>query len=427
MPTVLEELVTVLGFEIDDENLEKYGKLTQDLESSLRTLAKTGLAATVAFGAFTTVINNNTDALFKWSKGIGANFQDVQKLIFAADIWGASVDDVTSSLSALTNLTSQAARQGSAIFGFLGIDPRDAGGLKDSVALLSEIADKIQGLEPGRQLDLIQQMGLSENMLLLLRKGRAEIERLGTELDEIGFILTEEQAETAEAYVDAVIRAKLAITGLANQIAVRFAPVFIDTIEMMLDWVRASKGMIDSNLDRWIENFLSVLRPLAFAMAGIGATLAGWAIFANPVLAGIALVITAFGFLLDEFLNWTAGTKDTLLAKLLGEPEDVKKSFAAWANYIKNHPVFKFLSGFSFGGLFGSTPDATGINRPLSYQDVRAAGLGGGFGFPQITHGSPGASIVNNLNINSTDAVGIINEIPRVTGVAWSPRARPNS
>jgi len=399
MATVLEELVTVLGFEFEGDGLDDFNKATEEAARNLKSIVKLGSVAAASVGVFVTAVNIATDSTFKFSKTIGASFDAVQRLAFAGDIWGASMNDVQATLTSLTTVASRAAREGSAIFGFLGISPTANGRIKESVELLSEIADRIKDLPEARQLDLTGQLGISPNMLLLMRKGSAEIRRLGTELDEIGFILNKEQAETAEAFVDATVRAKLAVRGLANQIGIRLAPVFIDAVETMLEWVRASKEMIDSNLDLWAVRVTGAMKPLLQVLGLVSAALT--ILRTRAILAGATFAAPFVAlFLILEDLD--KSIKNSVIKQFfddVGDRVNRIKSILSDINeagfseaFRKNFPEGISLGSFTLGG--GQSPFAGGLSNESS---------------------GPRPSTTNNTEItfNGGDPVANANELQR--------------
>ncbi|MEE9382843.1 MAG: hypothetical protein V3V08_05455 [Nannocystaceae bacterium] len=325
--SILEELVTVLGYEIDDDDLKKFNKQVDAAKASMKTFALVATASAAAVGVFIDSVANATTTTARFADRVGASFDEVQRLVHATELWGGSVADVESTLQSLNRLASTAARGagGGEIFGFLGISPTQDGRIKDSIQLLKEVADATSKIEsPARRADLLSQVGVSERMILLLAQGSKGIEKLGAELDEFGFVLTEEQADNAEAYFTAVVKAKAAVKGLGNEIGLRLAPRLTEAVNGFLEWVKANKALVDSDLDTWIQN----LEKLAGPAKIIGGVLAAMFIAANAANLAIAALVVTFGLLVDDILAFRKGDP-SLVGKGLEKADQFVKSSSA--------------------------------------------------------------------------------------------------
>lgn len=400
MSTVLEELVSVLGFEIDDEGLKKFQKLQVEVHASLKKIALVGSAAAAGISVYMAAVGNATDATFKFSKTVGASFGEVQRLTHATEIWGGTAGDVMSTLSNLSRITSSAARGtgGGEIFGFLGLTPRDSQGrIKTSIGLLSEVADRIKNIESAaEQADFVQRLGISENLILLLRQGSSGIADLGAELDTLGFVMTPEQGLVAEEYVDAVVRAKFAIRSLGQEMALRLLPRVTEMVNKFIEWKKVNNDLISSKLEGWMQNMELVAKPLAFFVGAIATALLIWAVVANLAAAGIAALAGAIAILAADVSDFVAGAEGTLTGRAL------------------DTPLGGFLASIPEGiaAVFGALKsEATNI---FGFSRLRAAVRSSDFGqaaardFPPTRPGDVYSPV---FNINSTDPAGVAHEV----------------
>lgn len=304
--SVLEELVTVLGFEIDDDDLSKFEKQVESAKKGMKSFALVATASAAAVGAFLNSVSNATAGASRFSKQIDVSFDEMQRLTHATELWGGSLQDVQTTLTSLSRIASTAARGagGGEIFGFLGISPTQDGRIKDSIQLLKEIADATNKIpSAARRADLLSQVGISERMILLLRQGSKGIEKLGAELDQFGFVLTEEQADNAEAYFQAVVKAKAAVKGLGNEIGLRLTPRLTETIDKFLEWVETNKKFTTDNIDDWILAFEKLLGPLGIAAA----LFAGIALASNLKKGVIGVLIFTVAAIVEDLIALQKG------------------------------------------------------------------------------------------------------------------------
>lgn len=317
---VLEELVTFLGFEVDDADLKRYEATLDDVHKGLQKIATVGGVAAAGLSLFINKTAEGIDNQFKFAKTVGASFEEVQKLTHATRIWGGDIGDVTSTLTNLSRIISTAARGtgGGEIFGILDLDPRDAEGrLKTSISLLSEVADRISRIDnAAEQAEFAQKLGISQNMILLLREGSAGISELGAELEQFGFVLTKEQAETAEAYVDSIVRGQAAVKGLAQQIGIRLAPQVAETVDAWTKWVTLNQELIASRLDVWVGRLNRVMEPLAIFSAVIGLSLGVWFFFANKTLGKVILIAGAVSLIIEDVKRFMSGEGGSFLERI---------------------------------------------------------------------------------------------------------------
>ncbi len=363
--SILEELVTVLGFEIDDDDLKKFNKQVDAAEKGMKTFTLVATAAAAAVGVYLDSMVNATFATSEFSNRVGASFEEVQRLTHATKLWGGSIEDVKSTLTSLSRLASTAARGagGGAIFGFIGVSPTQNGQIKDSIQLLKEIADATNKFpSAARRADLLSQFGINERMIILLRKGSEGIEKLGAELDQFGFVLTEEQAENAQKYFQAVVRAKAAVKGLGNEMGLRLTPRLTESINEFLKWVETNKKFIPANIDQIITNLEKLKGPLEIA---IGLFLA-LKVAMNLKKVGIVAILAALVLVLDDLNKFRKGEGKTVTGKAFDQLTDIggREDVRGFVRTVES--ARKAALDFAARGLLTATqagsPSSRGVN-----------------------------------------------------------------
>lgn len=322
MPTsVLEELVTVLGFEIDDDDLKSFNKLTDAAVKTMKRVAVAGGVAAAGLGVFINSVTAATDEAFKFSQTLDVSFQRMQRLIFASKTLGGSAAGVMATLSSINRLAISAARGegGGEVFGFFGLDPTKGGKVKNPLDLLSEMADKLRSLgTAAEQVEFAKKFGLDERMILLLRKGSAGIAALGADLDRLGFVISDEQAEQASEFVKSMIRAREVVKGFGDVIGLRFAPRVDAMVKSFVEWRKANDGLVTENL----EKFLTTLEKLAGPAKVIGGIIAAMLVGAQLANIAIGILVAAFAALVADVIGFIDG-KDSLLGRAVTLVEKV--------------------------------------------------------------------------------------------------------
>jgi hypothetical protein len=392
--TVLEELVTILGFEIDDEEAEEYAERLDGIKTGLTRILQVSAGAAAALTAFITVNERANDELVKFARTIDMTVGEVQRLIHAGRLMGAADGDVMSSLANLNRLASEAHRgigAGVEIFGLLGLSAEDGlGRIKPVGDLLGEIADKIMALDSAaEQAEFAQKLGISDRMVLLLKQGRNEIGELGAELDAVGAILTPEQQRIAEDFTNALTRGRAVIRGWANDISSALAPAMTETINKFYEWAAANRELIESEISEWMQAFENSLPSIMVALGVIAAVLA-------VMFAPVALAVAKFGailFLVTELIDTFRGL-DTITRRAF----DMMVQQAQWAFGLIN----EWLGGLPKKIAMSFIPDSGAIPGDWERLKGFVTDSFGGFGPMPAAVGAGGGGVTTTINQSGT-------------------------
>lgn len=406
---VLEELVTILGFEVDEGGMEEYEELIEKTGDSLKKWALAGWAAVAAGGAVVTMTAQNIDAAFKLSKRQGTNFEDQQRLAFAAKLTGSSMDSVTTALGELNKMAAKAKfGEVSEAFQFLGTDVTKANGeIKTGTELFLEFADEVAKLETsGGRADLVDRLRFPADLVDLMSKGSDEIKRMGLGLDALGGTVTTEAAEQSSLLAENVIKVTTAADGMWKKLATKLEPVLIRITDQMVAWVEANQELIDSGIGDFADGLTKAFRPLAIFMQllTIAGVLAGLVFAGLPAL--VALEVAAGLLILSNMIDW-----------ILDNLDEIKERFPTPADFFKK--IGKGTLGFLGFGEDGTAPglpaDAAntfGFGSDIgNTQGILPGGTGG-------TGGSgPQASVTldqrNEFNISAPDAAAAAEAVAR--------------
>ncbi len=405
---ILRELVTRLGFELDDKNLKKFEQSIEDAKTKLAGLGKsinaakfaiTGLVATATgLTILTTSVAKAAKETEILADQLGITTDDLQSLELVAQDTGLGVNELSKSFASFNKQLGTVDTTSKVVINdlnALNISTKDNNGnLKSSFILYEEAAKKIATIK-----DPIKQAALSQRLLGTANVKVAKLfdisseafQRQREEIIKLGYVIDSKGIQSSKEFIKSWNNLKIIIDGVKKELAVKFMPVFSRTIDMFKTWYVANRKIISQGITSFInilsaafnvlfktinliitpikylitlfgslENVINVLsitlgilaipRLLAAANAVRVLTVA---LLANPVTwvtAAIIALSVAIALIIDDLMAWAAGNK-SLIATLLTEWFGFEKTF----DEIIDNIVSFFKSSFeSLGNWFSS-------------------------------------------------------------------------
>ena len=381
---ILRELVTRLGFELDDKNLKKFEQSIDDAKTKLAgfgkaiTLAKVAVTGLVATATGLTVLSISVAKAAKeteeLSQQLGITTDDLQSLELVAQDTGLEVNELSKSFSSFNKQLGTIETSGKALtdeLNRLNISTKDNNGnLKSSFVLYEEVAKKIADIK-----DPIKQAAVSQRLLGTSNKEVAKLfdttneafQKQREEITQLGYIIDSKGIQSSKDFIKSWNNLKIIIDGVKKELAVKFMPVFSRTIDMFKTWYVANRKIISQSITSFInilsaafsflfkainllltpvkyltnllgglENTINVLaitlgvlaipRILAAANAVRVLTIA---LLANPVTwvtAAIIALSVAIALIIDDLMAWATGNT-SLISTLLKEWFGFEKTF----------------------------------------------------------------------------------------------------
>lgn len=351
---IVEELVAKLGFKFDDTNLKKFDSGMQNAKKLLGGLAIAAGGYAVAMLKSTEAIAEQNDILGKQAETLGITTAELQSFQYAAELGGASSSDMSSSLENLGRVASQASRgigAGVETFGLLGISVNDANGnVKSSTQLMSELSGKISKLSSqSEKLEFLQNLGVSNKLLLTLNQGVEELNKQRAEAKKLGFLLSPEDVKNAANFNDALLKVHKVINGLTSHIATKSMPIITKLMTQFKIWFINNKKIIQQNITKFLENMNKVLggvwtvvKRVSSAINSIAQAFGGWEktitavgaalliLNAKALILPITLIAigVAVGLLLEDLIAYYNGA-DSAIGDLAKKHEFLKIALEA--------------------------------------------------------------------------------------------------
>jgi len=305
--TVLEELVAILGFEIDDAPIKQFNSKLDNLKGSIVTLGVSMAGAAVSVFAMAKSTADVGDKMAKAAVRMGIGIEQLQELAYAGSLSDVSMEQLSGSVRVLNKNIDAALggnKEAAKSFAELGIAIKGTDGkLKPTEKIIGEVADRLLKLPEGpkRSAAAMQIFGKSGAELLpMLKDGSAGLAAMAAEARELGVVMSAETAAASEQFNDNLSRTQAVLTGIRNIVGGRLIPI-LDRLNLrFLGFLKANRQIIAQRIERvfevlsrYVENTWGFVENLVDAVQGLAAVFGG--LENILVAAGIAFAIFTSG------------------------------------------------------------------------------------------------------------------------------------
>lgn len=250
--TIVDELVTLLGLEVDPKaegQASGFGKILGGVTAAAAAAGAALVAAAGAVGAYAAVQAEAIDKSGKMADAFGINFEAFQELEFAAQKSGAEVEEFRMDLENLSKTLddNDALKE-------LGINAKDATGkLRSTDEVLMDIAKKFETMGKGEQNKFTDQLGLSPSALKVLQQGSKGLSGLRQEARNLGLVLDETAKNKAAKFQSSLLNSRSVVDALGKSISVGLLPSMSGALDKFTEWVVANKDFIASAVTQVVE------------------------------------------------------------------------------------------------------------------------------------------------------------------------------
>lgn len=222
---IVDELVSLLGLDIDPKAEGTARRFGQMLGGVIGLALKAGAALTTAatgLQAYAAIQAKAIDDSATFATRIGTSYERLQELEYAAEAAGGSVDALRSDLDKLSK----------SWIGGRNTDPADK---------LLRIAQRLQGMSGQRQRRWAEALGVSDETLLLIQKGREGIEQLTKRARELGLVMGETAVKRAREYRAAFLDMRRVVQSFGQEVSIGLLPNLTKIIKGFTEWVRVNR------------------------------------------------------------------------------------------------------------------------------------------------------------------------------------------
>jgi len=235
--------------------------------ANIATVAVLALVAGLTKLAFSTA--KAGDDFAKTAAQVGTNAKALSELSFAAQIGGADMSAVATTLRVVSKRVNDANNglmTSVRSFKQLGLEVRKSNGtMKTAEELIMESADAFKALKsPVERTALAQELfGRSGTKLIpLLMMGTEKIKGLREEAEILGLTFSKVEAEQSEAFQDELLRLQSTFVGLGRTIGKQIIPILTQMFTFMKDVMLVVVPLVNTAFQIFIVTLKALAQPL---------------------------------------------------------------------------------------------------------------------------------------------------------------------
>lgn len=365
---IADELVTVLGVDIKGSALNNI----KSMEAGLNKLASTAKTASIVVAGLATSfmlmvgsVTAEAQELQKTADKTGVTVEQLQELDYIAAKTGADAKALRNDIVSLTkSMSSPIPGQFNMNMLMFGISAYKANGqLKTSAELLGDIAGKLEGMSPQRQLQWASRVGISDETLIALKEGKAGIQALAEEANRLGLIIPAESIKRAADFRKEISTLRLYLDRLKQSIVIGALPVLERFVSRFKEFINLYSGRIANSLHDFTEGFIiawdtlqKALRPLERVFSSLKRVIEDflgpadkvelWAHLLYQGMLGIIVLFSPFIakwvaiaaaakvvlLILEDVVGYLTGTQETLTGGIV---DYIAKEFPGLVELLK--------------------------------------------------------------------------------------------
>lgn len=273
------------------------------------------------------------DELGKLAARFRSTADAVDEFRDAAGLLGISEETSVGALKALdTAIQDTFLGMGRAkkVFEEMGITVTDAQGkIKPTTEVMTELAEKMKGMERGTQIRVMERLGLDPSMLKLFNADLAALQKRMADVDKAsGFNLDQAVKRSAEftkatkGLTLEVNTLKMYIEKLSEGFKIATMPFFTEALGVATKYVKMFVDFLLKH-NKFMEGvFIAVGGAIAYFLipAAINGAIAVWAMIAPFALIGLAVaaVGVAFALLYDDIMTFIEGG-DSMIGQVVNK------------------------------------------------------------------------------------------------------------
>lgn len=310
----IKEFLVGLGFKVDEAGLAKFSEGIASASLRVTALAAAATAAAAGIVASVQHIASEYDQLDKLATQFRTTADAVDEFIDTAKILGLSDEKSIESLKNLDRAivdTSMGMGRAKLVFKDLGIKVTDAAGkLKPTTEVMGELAEKFKDMERGKQLRIMERLGLDPALLKVFNGDLAAISAELQEIDKAADFDFETTIVESKAFMQIwrsmqqeIEKWKMLFSKAFESVAVKLMPKFRTQIKSITDSMIAFRKRVMENMPKAIEAIMPIINiimriaeafiKIAARIAAGAMTIIGWLLKLNQATNGWAGYILA--------------------------------------------------------------------------------------------------------------------------------------
>lgn len=266
---ILDEFLVKLGVISDPKAVDTFvGGLQKAAAVATSVVAVVG-GVTAAITSFFGAALEGLDGLNDLAQDTDTDLAYIQKLGYAAQLSGSSVEAANASVKGLAQTIGEAASgmgRGEAAFKAYGLSAKNADGSVKSVGeVLEDVQAKMAGLSKSEQLSMLNKLGIDQTMIGMLNSTNAEMGALFQQAEDLGLV-TAAGADAAGDFNDTMDQMNMVMGAIRTNIAVGLAPQLTNIVGRLRDWLIRNKELIRDGINKAVTVILALWRAIMRAV-----------------------------------------------------------------------------------------------------------------------------------------------------------------
>jgi len=349
MATV-NELITALGFKLKPDTMSNVKKIDDGLKTIADSAKKlSGLFAGLkgAVDYFTGTVMKDSQELLNLSKITGFGVESLQKWKYAAEASGISAQS------------------------FIGDMEHMRKTLLYTEDDIYRLADQLAGMDRRTASQWASKIGISDETLIMMRKGSKEIKKLMSQ----AYTIPEKSIKQTAEFNSKLAAMKQNLVTMKNEIFMAVSPVLVDLIQKLQKWIEQNKEFIKLKLKnviegitRGFERFVSIMSDVVRKVWEFLESL-GLVTENTPEVEKVAKVVTA-ALIAMVSTNIISG-----VASLAIGISSIVKAFHGLSSVLLGTKITGALTGFAKTALRALGPILTIIETIMAFKDFATKGV----------------------------------------------------
>jgi hypothetical protein len=295
----VDELITVLGLEGAEKTLAQIKAVSEGISKVEKFCFKLAATLTITdtlLGTWITLTSRGAQSLLNFSQMTGVSTDDVQALSYATEQLGGSSESLKSNIMALR---------------------KEFGSYRDINDIFDTLADTLSKMDTGMALVYGSKLGLSEDTIRLLMRGRDGIKALKEQAKGMGGIVSYEALQNSVKFNQGLKNIWFSLKGISSTIGLSLLPHLTAMLDKWTKWTVENQKWIALKIDNGLKFVTDNIQFLTIALGvGVGAW-ASWKIASMAAvlgvnslyILGIATALALIALAIDDLISMSKGNK----------------------------------------------------------------------------------------------------------------------
>lgn len=269
---IVRELLTRLGFELDEGKLEKYEEETNGAMRAMQGLVIVATAASVVLGELLHESSEWGDQVQRSAAIMRMTTTEVQQWQYIAKMIDTDFGTIQRSAIIMSRNLGNALQQGGESLRAFRIAAHGAPLAKDAGALFDQMLAGVARIKDPHLQDSISQQIFARGAIelaSLIRKGPEAIEEMRNEFLKLGLGIDENGIKQLAEFDDGLKQVRAVIASIRNEVAAQFAPQINEAVAALREWWYVNKDIVKQGFFNFIQTLATLLHVVWLGLVGV--------------------------------------------------------------------------------------------------------------------------------------------------------------